>query len=326
MNTATHLLADLEGKAAAGQPFTRPEAERVLNAVDLVSVGVIGESARRARTGDTVTFGRVFQAAGGRLQVPGDGPQATGDGQQATGNGPQATGDALRAAGEIRIVGRPESLTQAVEWARAVVVQAPAQAVVTGFSLADLFELVHRDFGQLRAAGEALHAAGLEAVAEVPLDRFESTDQLVQAVEASTAGGLRVWRATVEQADASERLDLIERAANLQARTNSLRAFAPLPRRDPADLPSTGYDDVRTIAVARLMCAAIPLIQVDWPLYGPKLAQVAIAFGANDIDGIDTADAQELGPRRAPSEDIARQIRAASAIPAERTGRYEPRA
>jgi 2-iminoacetate synthase ThiH len=319
MNSATHLLADLEAKAAAGQPFTRAEAERVLNAVDLVSVGVIGESARRARTGDTVTFGRVFQATGDRRQ-------ATGDGRQATGEGRQDGGDALRAAGEIRIVGRPETLTQAVEWARAIVAQAPAHAVVTGFSLADLFEFVHRDFGQLRAAAEALHAAGLEAVAEVPLDRFESTDQLVRAVEASTAGGLRVWRATVEQAEASERLDLIERAADLQARTSSLRAFAPLPRRDPAGLPSTGYDDVRTIAVARLVCAAIPLIQVDWPLYGPKLAQVAIAFGANDIDGIDAADSQELGPRRAPSEDIARQIRAASAIPAERTGRYEPRA
>jgi 2-iminoacetate synthase ThiH len=40
------------------------------------------------------------------------------------------------------------------------------------------------------------------------------------------------------------------------------------------------------MALARLMCRSIPFIQVDWPLYGPKLAQVAIAYGANDIDGI----------------------------------------
>jgi aminodeoxyfutalosine synthase len=311
MNTATHLLADLEAKAASGEPLTRAEAERVLSTVDLVSVGVIGESARRARTGDTVTFGRVLQAPDGRLQAAGGGGQTTGDGRQT--------------AGEIRIVGRPETLEQALEWVRSVVADSPEHAVVTGFSLADLFEVVHRDFGRLHAAGEALHAAGLEAVAEVPLDRFESTDEVVHAVEVSTAGGLRVWRATVEQADPPERLALIERAADVQIRTNSLRAFAPLPRRDPAALPSTGYDDVRTIAVARLVCVAIPFIQVDWPLYGPKLAQVAIAFGANDIDGIDPADAPDLGARRAPAEDIARQIRAASGIPAERTGRYEPR-
>jgi aminodeoxyfutalosine synthase len=324
MNTATHLLADLEAKAAAGQPFTRAEAERVLSAVDLVSVGVIGESARHARTGDTVTFGRVLQVSGDGLSGAGSGLQTARDRRQAAEEGQQGAAGRRPLAGEIRIVGRPKTLTEAVEWTRAVVAQAP-QAVVTGFSLADLFELVHRDFAQLRAAGEALHAAGLAAVAEVPVDRFDSTDDLVHAVEASTAGGLRVWRATVEQADTAARLDLIQRAADLQTRTSTLRAFAPLPRRDPADLPSTGYDDVRTIAVARVVCTSIPLIQVDWPLYGPKLAQVALAFGANDIDGIDPGDAPDLGPRRAPAEDIARQIRAASGVPVERTGRYEPR-
>jgi aminodeoxyfutalosine synthase len=112
----------------------------------------------------------------------------------------------------------------------------------------------------------------------------------------------------------------------MQAATGAARAFAPLPRREPADLPSTGYDDVRTVAMARLVCVAIPFIQVDWPLYGPKLAQVAIAFGANDIDGIAPVDAPDLGPRRAPVEDISRQIRAASGTPLERDGRYEHRA
>jgi 2-iminoacetate synthase ThiH len=58
-------------------------------------------------------------------------------------------------------------------------------------------------------------------------------------------------------------------------------------------------------------------------LYGPKLAQVALLYGANDVDGIAAADTAQLGPRRSPVEEIRRQIRAASGVPVERNGRYE---
>jgi 2-iminoacetate synthase ThiH len=60
-------------------------------------------------------------------------------------------------------------------------------------------------------------------------------------------------------------------------------------------------------------------------LYGPKLAQVAIAYGADDIDGVAAVDTLQLGHRRSPREDIERQIRAAGAAPMERDGRYADR-
>jgi aminodeoxyfutalosine synthase len=130
----------------------------------------------------------------------------------------------------------------------------------------------------------------------------------------------------VHRATPAERLDLMVTAAALQAATGAFRAFAPLPRVDPADAPSTGYDDVRTVTMARVLCKGIPAIQVDWARYGPKLAQVAIAFGADDLDAVPAVDTRQLGPRRSPREDIARQIRAAVAEPRERDGRYEVRA
>ena len=105
--------------------------------------------------------------------------------------------------------------------------------------------------------------------------------------------------------------------------SSGIRAFAPLPRHDPADQPATGYDDVRTVAAARLVCPSIPFIQVDWPLYGPKLAQVALMYGANDVDGVAAVDTLNLGTRRSPLEDIRRQILAAAGEPVERSGRYE---
>jgi aminodeoxyfutalosine synthase len=137
------------------------------------------------------------------------------------------------------------------------------------------------------------------------------------------SGGLGAWRFTVRRAAIGARLDLIERVAAVQRMAGDVRAFAPLPRVDPVDEPSTGYDDVRTVAVARVMAIDVPVIQVDWPLYGPKLAQVAITFGAGDIDGVAPVDDPSLGPRRAARAEIERQIRAAGAVPAERTARYE---
>ena len=65
----------------------------------------------------------------------------------------------------------------------------------------------------------------------------------------------------------------------------------------------------------------VPSIQVDWQRYGPKLAQVALTFGADDIDGISASDAAPEGRRRAPLEEIRRNIEAAGGEAVERGGR-----
>jgi len=286
---------------AGGKPLSRAQAEDLLNDPDLVSVGLLGEQARKAVTGDRVAYGRVLLVAGG---VPAEGRAE---------------------AGEVRLAGTPASSADAVARVRQAARQVPG-VPLTGFSLADLLALAGNDHLALADLARALRDAGLDAVAEAPLDLLGDTDNTVEVIRAVLHGGVAVHRATVARASLAERLDLIERAVRVQQETSALRALAPLPRFDPADLPATGYDDVRTVAAARLMARAIPFIQVDWPLYGPKLAQVAITFGANDIDGVAVVDTLNLGPRRSPKGEIERQIRAAAAVPAERNGRYEWRA
>ncbi len=58
-------------------------------------------------------------------------------------------------------------------------------------------------------------------------------------------------------------------------------------------------------------------------LYGPKLAQVALTFGADDVNAVSPHDSLERGRRRAPLEEIRRNIRDAAAEPVERNGRFE---
>jgi aminodeoxyfutalosine synthase len=86
--------------------------------------------------------------------------------------------------------------------------------------------------------------------------------------------------------------------------------------------PTTGYDDVKTVALARLAAPNIPHVQVDWLRYGPKLAQVALTFGADDIDDVTASDVAPDGRRRAPLEEVRSNITAAGFEPAERDGRF----
>jgi hypothetical protein len=285
----------------AGRAFTRAEAAEVAACSDLVSVGVLGESVRKAMRGDRVTFARVALVSPEVVE-----PTAPGRGH----------------AQEVRLLGRPASLDDAR--ARVAAARSMAEGVtLTGFSTADLLDLAGHDHVALAGFAKALAAAGLAAVAETPIDRLGDTDEASEVVRAVRHGGLGVWRFTVDRVSRDDRLPLIARAAAVAADVGGILAFAPLSRRDLADVPSTGYDDVKTIAIARVMCRSIPSIQVDWVLYGPKLAQVAIAYGADDLDAVSPYDDPSAGPRRAPRAEIERQIRAAYAEPAERNATYE---
>jgi len=294
-------VREFEALVRAGTPLSRSQADALLASPDLVGAGLLGELARQAATGDRVTYCRVCEVTAGALPAdPGD-------------------------VGEVRLAGAPASADEARARVREGA-RFAGQRVLTGFSVTDLTTMVGGDRAALTDLARVLHESGLDAVAEAQLDVLGDDERATALVRAVIDGGLSVRRATIASAPIERRLDMIERAAYVQGATGALKAFAPLPRRDPAASPATGYDDVRTIAAARLMCRAIPCIQVDWALYGPKLAQVAIAYGANDLDAVSAVDQPELGPRRSAREEVERQIRAAFARPAERNGRYEVRA
>ena len=135
--------------------------------------------------------------------------------------------------------------------------------------------------------------------------------------------GLALARLTVHQSPSVDPLPLMEAVAELQRAVAVIRAFAPLPRRVNPAAPTTGYDDLKRVALARIIVENVPSIQVDWSLYGPKLAQVALTMGADDLDAVRADDDDSLGPRRAPLEEVKRNIRAAGYEPAERTGRFD---
>jgi aminodeoxyfutalosine synthase len=191
---------------------------------------------------------------------------------------------------------------------------------VPGFSLADLERASAAEGATLRSLLEDLRAAGLDLVADAPFDTLQDARRSIEEVNIA---GLSLARLTVSQLPSSDVPSFYKRVADLQRRVAVIRTFAPLPRKLNPAAPTTGYDDVKRVALARLIVDGIASIQVDWSLYGPKLAQVALTVGADDIDGVSPDDDESEGPRRAPLEEIRRNIRAAGQEPVERNGRFE---
>jgi hypothetical protein len=296
--TVLHPLTEIEERVAAGGPITREELHRVVASPDLVEIGVLGETARRVRTGTGVTFGRVLLTETG-ADVPED-----------------------TVAGEVRLSAVPTTLEEAVAMVRRVAIAAPGR-IRSGFSLGQVVTWGEGQQSGIERTARTLASAGLAMLADVPVDSAPDVATLTAWIAALRRGGLAVPRLTVERAaDGAEPLAWVDRAATVARELGGIAVFAPLARLDPVETPSTGYDDVKLVAAARLWCAEIDRIQVDWPLYGPKLAQVALMFGAGDIDGVSAVEDPDLGPRRSPLADIERQIRAAGCEPIERDGLY----
>jgi aminodeoxyfutalosine synthase len=162
---------------------------------------------------------------------------------------------------------------------------------------------------------------GLDAIAHMPLDRI---DDLHDALGRLVTAGYTQVRLTIDKAQADVRTRLVLRAAELQEEFTCIQSISPLPSTLNAMRPTTGYDDVKSVAIARLAAPNIPTVQVDWLRYGPKLAQVALTFGADDVDNVTASDDAPDGRRRAPLEDVRRNIEAAGFEPAERDGRFAP--
>ncbi len=276
--------------------ISETEAQQLLDSKDLIAIGMKADEVRRKLHGVRTTFVRVFE-----IHV--DAPVTSL---------PPGT-----SAGEFRIVGSPRSLEAAIAAVRSARSLSGAFPL-SGFSLADLSKL--DDAASVADTLRALHDEGLEEIAEVPLD---GVDDARAAIAAVRGVGLAVRRLTVNAQRPDDRIVLANRARDLQNEIGGFHAFAPLPRTISVSAPTTGYDDVKQIALARMVADNIPSIQVDWQLYGPKLAQFALTIGADDVDAVAAVDPGILGTRRSPIEEIRGNIRAAGLEPVERNARFE---
>ena len=133
---------------------------------------------------------------------------------------------------------------------------------------------------------------------------------------------------------AEDRADHLLRLRTLQDETGGFVTFIPLafhPQNTVlSHLPkTTGFDDLKQIAISRLVLDNIPHIKAYWIMMTPGIAQIAQRFGANDIDGTVVEekiyhDAGATTAQHLRRQDLLRLIREAGREPVERDTSYRP--
>jgi aminodeoxyfutalosine synthase len=136
---------------------------------------------------------------------------------------------------------------------------------------------------------------------------------------------------------AEDRVDHLLQLRGLQDETRGFLTFIPLafhtPNTELGKLvehhETTGFMDLKNVAVARLLLDNFPHIKAYWVMMTPRVAQVALKFGADDLDGTVVEekiyhDAGSTSPQAMTRQQIIRLIREAGHEPFERDTLYRP--
>jgi aminodeoxyfutalosine synthase len=131
-----------------------------------------------------------------------------------------------------------------------------------------------------------------------------------------------------------DRVDHLLKLRALQDETHGFQTFIPLafhPENTALrHLPkTTGMLDIKQIAVSRLLLDNFPHVKAYWQMMSPKIAQISLRFGADDIDGTVIEekiyhDAGATTPQGMRRQDLIRLIKEAGREPIERDTLYRP--
>lgn len=192
---------------------------------------------------------------------------------------------------------------------------------------------------ELKIAGlDSLPGGGAEIFAREVRDRIcpekISGERWLEVTEKIHRAGLKT-NATMlfgHLESPADRIDHLDRLRRLQDRTGGFQSFIPLPfQPDNTRVPGArgvgGVDALKTLAISRLYLDNFRHIKAYWVMLGLKIAQVALTFGVNDLDG--TVVEEKIGhdagadsPQAVSKEQIVQLIRKAGRIPVERDTLY----
>ena len=203
-------------------------------------------------------------------------------------------------------------------------------------------KISHREvLERLKAAGmDSMPGGGAEIFAErvrrIICDHKLSGDQWIECARTAHKMGIHsnctMLYGHIETEE--DRVDHLLKLRGLQDETHGFQTFIPLAFHPENTAMShvgktTGFNDIREIAVSRLMLDNIPHIKAYWVMMTPQIAQIALRFGADDLDGTvveekiyrDAGGATSGSLRRS---ELLRLIREAGREPLERDTLYHP--
>jgi len=205
---------------------------------------------------------------------------------------------------------------------------------ISGLEPGDVLSLLREaGLGSLPGGGAEIFAPG---VREQLCPEKISGERWLSIMETAHRAGLRS-NATMLYGHVesfADRVDHLRQLRELQDRTHGFLAFVPLAFQPGTTRlqtgrkgETTGVDDLKTLAISRIYLDNFDNIKAYWVMLGEKIAQVALAFGVNDLDGTVIEekighDAGATSPQSLSRDGIVRMIRKAGRQPVERDTLY----
>lgn len=339
-------LDDLQEKLAAGARLDAADGHRLMTSPSLLAVGALADLVRRRGAGDRVCYSRYLNLNYSNVCVNGCRFCAFARAPGAEGGytlRPEEMEERVARAqvDEIHMVGglHPSlGLEDYEDLLRRIKAAAP-RVFVKAFTAVEVDHMARREKLPVDQVLTRLKAAGLDSM---PGGGAEIFSPRVREILCPNKMPGRRWLEVMETAHSlgiptnatmlyghvetpEERVAHLLELRALQDRTGGFKAFVPLAFH-PANTglshlpPPTGFDDLRVIAVSRLMLDNIPHLKALWMYLGLKMAQVALSFGADDLGG--TAERERIAraagarePEKVTAEELERTIREAGRTP-----------
>ncbi len=163
-------------------------------------------------------------------------------------------------------------------------------AKLSGLSLKDtLLKLKEAGLGSMPGGGAEIFNT---SVRNTLCAEKISGDRWLEVIEAAHCAGLKsnatMLYGHIETAE--HRIEHLIKLRDLQDKTGGFQAFIPLSFHSQnteirKSAYTTGFDDLKTLAISRLMLDNFDHIKAYWVMLGEKIAQVALSFGVDDLDG-----------------------------------------
>jgi len=177
--------------------------------------------------------------------------------------------------------------------------------ILHALSPAEIIYIAHISKLSLRDCLARLKDSGLHSIpgagGEILVDRVrkiiapykDTTDEWLRCMRTATELGIRSTASMMfgHVETLEDRVEHLTRIRDLQDECNPFRAFIawnfqPEDTQLPIPRKASGFDYLRTVAVARIFLDNIPNLQVSILTQGPKIAQVALGYGANDFGSV----------------------------------------
>jgi aminodeoxyfutalosine synthase len=349
-------LAPVAAKVAAGTRLDREDGLRLYGCPDAAAIGLLADRVRERLHGDRTYFVRnrhlnptnvceadclfcAFKAD------PGDPSGWTMSREQIQQRIREVVTEDIR---EVHVVGghNPEVgydfFVDTIRWIKEV----RPEVHVKAYTMAEIVFFSRISGKTIEAVVEDLKTAGLDACTGGGAEILgEKVRRKIVRGKVDGAGWLdtarRVHRLGVKsnctmlyghiETDA-DRVDHMLALRALQDETGGFQAFIPLAFHNQNNRlrklnPPTGLDDLKNLAVGRLLLDNIPHIKAYWPMHTPELAQLSLRMGVDDVDGtvVEEHIYHMAGARTEQAmsvEELVEFIHQAGRLPVERDALY----